>query len=247
MFIRGSGVGTEYKRDDQSFYRGIVVKNNDPLKMNRVKIYIAELTNQPYDDWFEKYLNFNLKSPGKNSNPTSKKNKDTTNWKDVKLFEEMCLNIPWAEPCYPIIGESGNYRFFKDGEISTISDCNYEKGFEEINTKSPSLSSGSFSPAFLYENYSTVIDDNFSNPGQNFTVKCNPHSFSYRPSKHVNNTKGIIGVPEVGSKVWVFHYEGDLNFPIYFGVMQDFRSLTTLNYTDNKKLIGAKYPNEFEN
>ena len=37
MFVRGSGSGEEYRRVDNSFYRGIVVKNNDPDKLNRVK------------------------------------------------------------------------------------------------------------------------------------------------------------------------------------------------------------------
>ena len=55
MFVRGSGSGNEYRRVDNSFYRGIVVKNNDPTNNNRVKVYIPELANQPYDDWFEKF------------------------------------------------------------------------------------------------------------------------------------------------------------------------------------------------
>jgi len=50
MYNRGSGSGAESKRTDESFYSGIVVKNDDPLKLNRVKIYIPELSNQPFDN-----------------------------------------------------------------------------------------------------------------------------------------------------------------------------------------------------
>ena len=198
MFVRGSGGGLEYKRVDNASYRGIVVKNNDPLKLNRVKVYIPELSNQPYDDWFEKYTNYNLTVPGRNLTPL----KDTdTALNDTKLFEEICNLIPWAEQCFPLVGESGNSRYYKDGEISFISDCNYEEGFIVNDTESPSLSSGSFSPAFLYENKGTAIGDAFSDPVTNFCVKCNPYAFSYRPSKYVNKAKGMFGIPEVGSKV----------------------------------------------
>lgn len=247
MFVRGSGSGNEYRRVDNSFYRGIVVKNNDPSRLNRVKVYIPELTNQPYDDWFEKFEQFILKSPGENSNPKTEKEKKTNgDWEDTSIYDNICAGIPWAEQCFPLMGESGNFRYSKDGKISTISDCNYEDGFQVIDNESPTVSKGSFSPAFLYENVDTVLGDAFSNPLDNFSVKCNPYAFSYRPSKHVNKSKGVFGIPEIGSKVWVFHYEGDLNFPVYFGISKDYRELTLINDTDNEFKIGSKYPLEFE-
>jgi hypothetical protein len=243
MFARGSGSGNEYRRVDNSFYRGIVVKNNDPERLNRVKIYIPELTNQPYDDWFEKFEQFILKSPGSNSNPKTEKEKETNgDWEDPAIYDSICNGIPWAEQCSPLMGESGNFRYFKDGKISTIADCNYVEGMEVINSEPPTISKGSFSPAFLYENDNTVLGDAFSSPLTNFSVKCNPYAFSYRPSKHVNKSKGTFGIPEIGSKVWVFHYEGDLNFPIYFGVYRDYRELSLINNTDNEFKIGSKYP-----
>lgn len=248
MFVRGSGSGNEYRRVDNAFYKGIVVKNNDPMKLNRVKIYIPELANQPYDDWFEKFETFILKAPGANANPKSESEKKTTgDWEDVKLFDEMCLAIPWADPCFPVMGESGNFRYYKDGQISTISDCNYTDGFQVIDGIPPTLQDGSFPPAFLYENETTVLGDAFSLPITNFSVKCNPYAFLYRPSKHANNAKGVFGIPEVGSKLWVFHYEGDLNFPNYFAVYRDYRELSLINNTDNKEKMGSKYPSEFEN
>jgi hypothetical protein len=246
MFVRGSGSGLEYKRVDNSFYRGIVVKNNDPLYLNRIKVYIPELTNQPFDSWFDEFENININSVGTNTD-TKWNEKDTNgDWTDTKMFEEIAKLIPWAEPCSPLFGESGNFRYYKDGELATISDCNYEEGFDINDSESPSLSSGSFSPAFLYENQGTRLGDAFSKPLDNFTVNSNPYAFQYAPSKYVNKSKGIFGIPEVGSKVWVFHYEGDLNFPIYFGVVgKSYRELALINNTDNDKSIGVKYPYDF--
>lgn len=245
MFIRGSGKGIESRRVDQSFYRGIVVKNNDPLKLHRVKIYIPELSNQPHDDWFKEYTSWFLKSPGDNSN--TPENDKTGTFKDTDIFEQICSTLPWAEQCSPLFGESGNFRYDKSGKISTISDCNYEEGFETINDNPPTIENGSFSPSFLYEINETLIHDAFAEPLVNFNVKCNPYSYSYRPSKHTNNSKGVFGIPQVGSKVWVFHWEGDLNFPVYFGTIHDFRELVNLDNTDNEYKIGPKYPTEFEN
>jgi hypothetical protein len=251
MFVRGSGFSDEHKRDDNSFYRGIVVKNNDPEGLNRVKIYISELSNQPTDKWFDDYKEFSLKTIGDNKNLDAKSNgnrqqgKDKIgSWKDIQTFEKICKLLPWAEPCYPLLGESGNFRYIKDGKISSISDANYANsktpedknsgkresfyGFLQIDSDAPSPDTGVFPPAFLYEHSDTVIQDAFSDPIKSYSVQCNPYSYSYSPSKHSNNTKGVIGVPEVGSKVWVFHDSGDLNFPIYFGVTQDGRSIDAL-------------------
>lgn len=249
MFIRGSGSGSEYRRNDNSFYRGIVVKNDDPLKLNRVKVYIPELSNQPFDDWFGEFQTFVLKSPGVNTNPkTDKEKRIVGDWEDTKVFQSIVNTIPWADPCYPILGETGNYRYNKGSvNISFITDANYEEGFRVNDTSTPTLSGGSFSPAFLYENEGTVLGDAFSNPLQNFSVKCNPYSFSYRPSKHVNKAKGVFGIPEVGAKLWVYLYEGDANFPVYFGSYRDYRELSLINETDNESKIGIKYPSDFEN
>lgn len=241
MYNRGSGSGIESKRKDESFYRGIVVKNDDPLNLNRVKVYIPELSNQPFDDWFGKFDEINIKIAGIN-NPSD-------NWSDIAIYQEISNNIPWAEPCYPIVGESGNARFYQNGEdsISTISDCNYEEGFRSNDTEPPSLQQGSFSPSFIYENKDTIMGDAYNDPIDVFSVKCNTYSFGYKPEKFTNKAKGLMGVPEVGSKVWVCHYLGDLNFPIYFGVSQDNRSLSLINRTDNDASISPYYPTDFEN
>lgn len=248
MFCRGSGAGLEYKRVENSPYRGVVVKNNDPAGLQRIKVYIPELTNQPYDSWYEEFENININSIGKNIKTTWNDKETNGDFSDTDIFEEIAKNIPWAEPCSPILGESGSFRYYKDGKIATISDCNYVEGFESNNTKSPALSSGSFSPAFLYENYNTRLGDAFNNPLANYSINTNPFSFSYNPSKYVNKSKGVFGVPEVGSKVWVFHYSGDYNFPVYFGaVSKSHRDLILVNDTDNDNNIGAKTYSEFDN
>lgn len=392
MFIKNSS-GIQGQQQDESFYRGIVVKNDDPLKLNRVKVYVPELSNQPFEEWFEKLDDIKVKTPGRDS------------WSDTSLFNEMIENIPWAEPCYPLMGESGGSRAYNNGSgtDSTISDGNYAEGFEdgqyptEFNTvgdvvefsppiklsnygyaddstpdsysangighknnrlidgksaavtkslanrlglqhndwfrvktsrgvfelqygdtvpsydkrtgplpetidiyrrtggsnswggkifsfekletsenidnqfdnidtgddEPPSLlpplndsnepdpiqpvDTVSGAPARLYENRATMVNDPFSNPLESSSMKCNSYSFGYAPQNMTNQPKGAVGIPEVGSKVWIFHYLGDLNFPVYFGVTQDFKGLATVNKTDNLMGMSPYYPNDFEN
>jgi hypothetical protein len=229
VFVRGFGSGKEGKRNDVSFYRGIVVRNDDPLQMNRVKVFIPELSNQPFENWFDEFENIVLKSPGKNL--------EKDNWKDIDIYQEILKNIPWAEIVYPVIGESSNSRYFVDSEMSTITDANYS----DRNENTPvSLKDGSFSPAYLYDNIDTMVNDFMSSPIPKLSVKNNPYSFSYQPNKMVGKTKGLMGIPEIGAKVWVQHYMGDLNFPIVFGVMQDHKSLKLINENVN-------YPRNTEN
>ena len=135
MYVRGSNQGIEFKRDDQSFYKGIVVKNNDPEKLFRCKVYLPEISNQPLDSWLNAFQNgtLQMKFPGTN-NPTD-------NWSDVQIFQEISQFIPWAEPCLPITGEHGPARFFSPGEIATVSETNYVEGFETNNVNSPTTSS----------------------------------------------------------------------------------------------------------
>jgi hypothetical protein len=247
MFIRGSGSGEEYKRIDNAFYRGIVVKNSDPIGLNRIKIFVPELSNQPFDSWLGEYLNFNISSIGENTKTDWSEKENNIDWSDIKIYEEIAKLLPWAEPCTPLVGEIGNFRYYKDGKICTISDCNYPEGFEINNTESPTLSAGSFSPAFLYENYETRLGDAFSSPHSNYCIKGNAYSYANAPTKYSNKSKGLFGVPEVGSKVWVFHYMGDYNYPIYFGsVGKSYRELSLINdYTEN--VISSKINNTFEN
>lgn len=239
MFIRGSGSGQEAGRNDTGIYRGVVVKNNDPLRLNRVKIYIPEIVNQPLDNWFGDNDSLDVKFPGENNISDS--------WRDTNIYEDIASRLPWAEPAFPLMGESGAGRYFKDGKLCTITDANYLSAFQINNTQATSLSTGTFAPAFLYENSGTVLGDAFNNPLQNFTVKCNPYSFSFKPTKHVNKSKGVFGIPEVGSNVWVFFEDGDSSYPVYFAVMHDLRETTLINDTDNAAQLSMSYPSTFEN
>lgn len=246
MYVRNTDETIEYKRQDTSFYKGIVVKNDDPMRLYRIKIYIPELSNQLLDDWLLKKDSatdkvLSVKFPGKNNKEDS--------WKDTKVYEKLALLLPWAEPCSPIMGESGSGRYNAPNETATISDTNYYDYFNYNNTTPPSLEEGVFGPSWFYENYSTSLGDAFCNQNNNISVNNNPYGYLYRPSMNSNKGKGIFSVPSVGSQVWVFLYNNDVNTPVYFGVRHDFRSISLLNNLDQLSCFNESldYPGIFEN
>ena len=239
MFVRGSNSATEYTRNDTNFYKGIVVKNWDPQKLYRIKVYIPELSNQPLEDWLKEYKTFNMRFPGTNNE------KDV--WRDAKVFEEISKFLPYAEPCFPILGESGMARYQSPEELAVISDTNYESEFEINNTEPPNSTTGSFGPSYFYETLSNSIQDAFANPLGNFSGNNNPYSLQHRPSKHSNKAKGVFGLPSIGSQVWVFFYRGDTNFPVYIGSRVDFRQTVLMTDSDNEDQQTLDYPGIFEN
>ena len=66
MYVKGSNKNVEYKKEDHSFYRGIVINNEDLNKRMRVQVFIPEVSNQPYTSWFSDYQNVSqeMRYPG---------------------------------------------------------------------------------------------------------------------------------------------------------------------------------------
>ena len=243
MYVRGSNAGNEYKRNDSNFYKGTVVRNNDPQVLMRVKVYIPELSNEPLDNWLADNTNKATKFPGINNT--------TDSFSDTSIFHEIGEFLPWAEPCLPLMGEAGPGRFFANPGKSTISDANTQESLERNNTTPISITEGVTGPASVHTLTGEQMGDEFKDPTSNSAVLNNPHSFDFQPIKYVDGAKGVYGVPNVGAQVWVFHYQGDLNFPVYFGGRAGDPEIATIMGTSQggfgSPSIGLDYPGDSEN
>jgi len=217
VHVRGTNRAIEYRRDEQTFYKGIVVKNNDPEQLLRVKVFIPEVSNQPLENWLQAFegKSIHVRAPGIN-NPTD-------NWSDTKIFEDMAKFLPWAEPILPNFGESGPMRYNAPEQVAVATDANPKEGQQTNDEEPPTIEKGSFASSFAYENPDTNIGDAFTDPTVNFTANNNPYAYDYQPRNYSNAPKGTFGVPKVGAHVWVFHYMGDLNFPVYAGGRVSYR------------------------
>ena len=246
MYIRGSNTGVEYKRNDQSFYKGTVVQTNDPEMLMRVKVYIPEISNEPLDNWLNTNKQKATKMPGVNNK--------TDAWSDTDIFHDIKDFLPWAEPCLSLMGEHGPGRFFagvNDG-VSTISDSDLPEEAVNRNDTTPiNKQTGVTSPALIEAAEASAKGDAFSDPSKNSTGINNPDAKGYAPIAYPNASKGVFGTPNVGAQVWVFHYNGDLNFPVYFGGRSGYGDVATIMAAEQGEFgspaISQDYPADSEN
>ena len=207
MYVKGSSKNIEYKKPDHSFYRGIVIDDQDPNKLMRVKVFIPELSNQPYEDWLSDFNNGiqTMIYPG-SIGPLSKVNTDT--------LTEL---IPWAEQMAPLMGESGTSHYFASkGE--QISKATYVG--TATQSKVPSdKSGGSMGRVTIATDGADCADAWVDGK----LGKANVTGAAYAPKNSGPESSGVYGVPQVGAHVWVFHYRGDLNYPVYFGTSSSYR------------------------
>ena len=227
MYARGSINNTEFKTPDHSFYRGIVLNDRDPNKLMRLKIFIPELSNQPYESWFDDYLTGTqeMRYPGE-IGPLQRD--------DVQAIADL---LPWAEQCGPLMGESGlSHYFASKGE--QLSKATFVK--DKTKNTPPDAQSGGILPRDAIANVDGADCSDAWATGE--YGPANPHGAAYAPKNSGSIASGVYGVPPVGAHVWVFHYRGDLNFPVYFGVFAGYRE-TGLVWGNDPQT----YPDAYEN
>ena len=216
MYVRGSDQNNEYKRDVSSFFRGIVINNNDPNKMQRVKIFIPELTNLNYNEEISQAI-YNAPAKIADLNPS--------------LHKELMNMTPWAEQASGLFGERGlsHYSAKEQDQISKATYVNSNTSTNPVNSKT-----GGGTPAMQIANRDNAgagssIDDFPQN---------NPTAGAYIPKLSGPLASGIYGVPQVGAHVWVFFERGDINFPVYFASIPSYPE-TAQVYQD------GNYPDSF--
>ena len=192
MYTRGSDRNIEYKRYLNGFFRGIVVDDNDPLELQRVRVFIPEITNIGEESDINEFI-----APHKIGSIKPEKHQ--------KILEL----VPFAEQASGLFGEYGNSHY-SAGLASNTSKATYVK--TKTDSKVPNSKDGGYMPR--------QAEANINNAGAGSSMddftNINPHSNSYLPKNSGPEVSGVFGVPSVGSHVWVFFDRGDINCPVYF-------------------------------
>ena len=221
-------------------YLGVVVQNNDPEQRGRIKVWVPHINVNIYNEWNATKQNKKFKFPGLNINS------DLSN-----IIDELRDELPWAEFCSPLVGESASGVYNAFYETATVSDANYTSSLSASNYTDTSpdtvLNQEKFGekPGSVYEKYASRLTDAFTDTASNNTSKVNPHGANYRPSTYSNSAKGIFAIPNVGAHVWVFFRDGVYLYPVYIGA--------SLGEDDFKSIFVAEdgsaqdYPGAFEN
>lgn len=222
-----------------SIYLGIVVQNNDPEYRGRVKVWVPHVNAGIYNKWAELKQDRNFKFPGQNINS------------DLELIiNDLKDELPWAELCSPVVGESASGTYNAFSAQATTSDAaypyslsggNFSTNYTQYNLNNDKMGE---KPGYVYEKYSTKLTDAFTNTATNITSKINPNGAQYRPSTYSNAAKGVFAVPNVGAHVWVFFRDGMPLYPVYMGAsfgQNDFESI----FRDDDNTY-QDYPQTFE-
>jgi phage baseplate assembly protein gpV len=206
-------------------YRGKVVQNNDPKKIGRVKVFIPDLHMSLLeidDDDFEN--EFYFAEWGTNLQADEKKI-DLT-----KYIDRLKMKLPWAEVSLPPIG-GGNASYNSASKLGTVSDSNpshFPDGLREGDDEPVPIG---------YDYQQNPPTDQIS--GDNFQ-EANTFSNSYFSNNLYNAPKGMFGIPQVGTNVWVFFIDGNPNDPVVFGYCPSPGAYDQV-YDD------TSYPNFYEN
>lgn len=206
------------------FYRGIVAQNNDPQRLGRVKVFVPHLHLASLDLDPEDYnKEFYFSEFGTNYN-----NKDPNKIDLTKYVEKIKLKLPWAEVSLPVTG-GGFSSFNSPSNRATISDSPYFVNQQTENDNSTGAPAGALEQAYPPK-------DKFSAS----TDTPNPLGSAYTAQSYYNAPKGMFGIPQVNTKVWLFFLEGNPNNPVVFGYSPSPNSYNQI-YDD------TTYPSGYEN
>jgi hypothetical protein len=226
-------------KEYNGMYLGIVVQNNDPDHMGRVKVFVPHVTPNVYENWYSENTDKNFSFIGKNLDS------DLTD-----IIEPLKVILPWAQSAQPLVGASGSGRYNAHSQIGSVSDTSKSTLFApasgyEVNEHSLNIDNIGESPGRKYEFKKYRLRDAFSSHTSNVN-KVNKYSHEYIPSTYSNKAKGTFSIPNVGSHVWVFFQNGSPLNPVYFAVsfgQEDWKGIYGTDVTDK----GYDYPGSFEN
>ena len=222
-----------------SNYLGIVVQNNDPEYRGRVKVWVPHINSGTYNKWETTQIDRNFKFPGLNIDSDLS-----------SIINDLKDNLPWAEYCAPLAGEStaGTYNAYADSaSVSdaafpySLSGTSFSNSYTQYNLNKEQVGE---KPGYVYEKYNIKVTDAFTDTTANKTNNVNQNGAQYRPSTYSNAAKGVFAIPNVGAHVWVFFRDGIPLYPVYMGVSLGQDDFASIFKSDDNTY--QDYPQTFE-
>lgn len=190
----------------KSIYEGIVIQNNDPAGMGRVKVYIPALHSDLVLQEQDYQKNINMSNFGTNVQDDSKNSLDLTQYMDV-LRKKI---TQWARVTQPITGETGDLKYHSKTKQSTPSD---NQDFDSMFDLQEEGSGNVDGPGGIFEDFQDVWGSQSTSGG----FEANPNTGAYPFNKRYHQSKGCGGTIGVNTKVWVQFINGNPLEPLIIG------------------------------
>lgn len=198
----------EYK----SIYEGIVIQNDDPAGIGRVKVFIPALhldlilQEQDYEQ------NVNMTNFGENVQDSN--SLDLTQYIDI-LRQKI---TQWARVVQPIAGETGELKYNSSDRKATPSDSQDYDSMYEFDEEGSGEQDG---PGGIFENFQDVWGSQSTSNG----INVNPNTGAYPFNKRHHQSKGSFGTIGVNTNVWVTFVNGNPLEPLVVGASPSATSL----------------------
>jgi hypothetical protein len=213
----------------KSIYEGIVIQNDDPAGLGRVKVYIPALHSDLVLQEQDYEQNINMANFGENVQEESGNSLDITQYMDV-LRRKI---TQWSRVVQPITGETGDLKYHSPTKQATPSDSeDFDSMFDF-----PEEGGGNIDgPGGIYEDFQDVWGSQSTSGG--FTT--NPNTGAYAFNKRQHQVKGCGGTIAVNTSVWVQFINGNPLEPLIIGASPAAASMQEMLTPDTQ-------PGAFEN
>jgi hypothetical protein len=177
------------------FTRGIVIKNDDPSRRGRAKIFLPAYPAAILDG------SYSMNKPGQKIQPsdvaTQYLKSETITPLSPAVMDEIASIVPWADQASPLVGSGGMGVFDASTGKYNVSDASFGSANSPAKQEAKRIAASVFSDP--------VSDGNIDIRQKLGT-----------PNQTHNLARGSFSIPKVGSHVWVFFENGNIKRPIYF-------------------------------
>lgn len=198
-----------------NIYRGIIIQNNDPDNMGRVKVFIPHISMTLYKGWNEEVeVDKFFRNPGNNLDSAL----------TADILKRLKEALPWTEVLQPIFGPSGSAYYHAEADFTHIDGSanpeseltdNKEIGSQTTNFHSKLESGSNNIMTPTKSSYgSVVLNDKNNSVGANSKIV---NTLPDMTSPRGNQPNGFISIPDVGNHVWVVFEGGDAEMPLVVG------------------------------
>jgi hypothetical protein len=220
-------------------YLGIVVQNNDPEQRGRVKVFVPHVTPSVYNKWNEVKVDKEFNFIGQNLNSSIN-----------DILDDLKKILPWADCATPLFGASSGGRYNATEKFGSISDsafletCKPQENYQTTQFSQNTDGIGE-KPGNIVERATVPLSDAFNSAPANNVAHVNPNTYGYVPGCYSNRAKGIFCIPNVGSHVWVFFFDGNPMRPVYWA--SSFSGADWNGVYQDDYGVAEDYPGAYEN